>query len=82
MYKTILDFDMSDTKTPHGPQTQTCGDNYLSLLSEHISLTKINNNHFKEIRDSFPKYVEEKPNKSDMSIFPDFLTKIRINEWL
>ena len=29
-------------------------------LSEHISLTKINNNQFKEIRDSFPKYFENR----------------------
>ena len=27
---------------------------------EHISLTEINNNHFQEIRDSFPKYFENR----------------------
>ena len=36
------------------------GANYLSFLIEHISLNKINNNHFEEIRDSFPKYFENR----------------------
>ena len=55
--KKILDFDIRCID-PHGPQTKTCGANYLSFLGEHISLTKINNNHFKDIRDSFSKHFE------------------------
>ena len=72
MYIKILDFDIRYID-PHGPQTKTCSANYLSCLSEHISLTKINNNHFKEIRDSFPKYLENRK-KTNLKLlhFPNF----------
>ena len=33
---------------------------YLTFLIEHISLNKINNNHFEEIRDNFPKHFENR----------------------
>ena len=54
-------------------------------LVEHISLTTINNNHFKEIRDSFPKYFENgKQTNLKLLYFPIFdgcLLEISMNEY-
>ena len=43
----------------------------LFFWSKHSSLTKINDNPFKDIRDCFRKYLKKKKNKSKTAIFPD-----------
>ena len=57
---------------------------YLSVLIEHISLNKINN-HGKEIRDSFPKYFENRKQTNlkllHFPILDGFLPKTSDNEY-
>ena len=58
---------------------------YLSFLIERISLNKINNNHFEEIRDSFAKYFENRKQTNlkllYFPIFDGFLPKTSNNEY-
>ena len=68
-----------------GPRLRTVVLIYLSLLIEHISRNKINNNHFEEIRDSFPKYFENRKRTNlKLLYFPTldgFLPKTSNNEY-
>ena len=54
--KKILDFDIRYI----GPRLRLVLLTTPISLSEHISLTEINDNHFKEIRGSFLKYSENR----------------------
>ena len=61
---------------PHGPQAKTCNANHRnSFLSEHIAVTKINDNHFENRKQTNLKLL----------YFTNFLAffakKISINEY-
>ena len=82
--KKDLDFEIRYID-PHGPRLRLVVLTSSVCLSEHISLTKIINNQFKEIRDSFPKYFENRIKKNlkllYFPIFYGFLPKISVDEY-
>ena len=74
MYKKESGFGHKIHRPLMGPRLRLVVLTSLVFLSEHISLTKLNNNHFKEIRNNFPKYSENrKQTNLKLLYFPIFL---------
>ena len=85
MYKKKSGFEHKIHRHFKGPKQRRVVLTISVLFIKHISLNKINNNHFVEIRGSFPKYLENRKQTNlkllYFPIFDGFLPKTSNNEY-